>query len=180
MKYYTGGKGLPGVMNMCEFEASAVHINDPLAVPPYTNADGSNNTVTPIPGGNLWLGGMGRANANGVVARLLVNNATNDISVYAVSESHMASSNSATKYVLNSQCLDNHPANKNRTDIGVGETVNLWMTPPAPSGTVWTVTNNPKGRFDRTSLPSDPDGGVDLVAPYLKTLASGLGGSGRL
>ena len=71
----TGGKAIPGMLNLCQFSASVWQINDKRAVPPFSGASMTEITNK----SDIVIGAMGNLRPTGVRYNLLPNGAEYDI-----------------------------------------------------------------------------------------------------
>ena len=149
LKYYTGGKGLPGGMSLGEFHASAAHVNDPQGAPPYVDpATGQFFTnLTPIAAGSITLSELGAVGSDGALYTALPGNATKVVTPRVGGDNFYAFNLTATNHIL-TITANGYDLSVTNPEFCVGQRVNFapMFSPPltsvASEVSHWTLGGN--------------------------------------
>lgn len=88
-------------MNLFEFDVNAVHLNDPFAESGWYGVGLYNESTTPVPADDIYIGTLGQASGDPVLYAALPNKINVDATVLVPSDDHVAfNENSPIKRAL--------------------------------------------------------------------------------
>ena len=159
LRYYTGGKAIPGVKNLFEFDVSAAHMNNPFAEPGWDGVGLYNESTTPVPGDNIYIGSLGQASGDPVLYAALPNNVVVDLSVRVIGDNHDIVSMYGTKHTL-SLTANGTNLNAVTPTFCVGQQVNFAPSFSPPLANVasqlglWKLTGNYVNHYTQANSQS--------------------------
>jgi hypothetical protein len=143
----TGGIRGSKAQNLFVINCSAADQRPTVSQPPSgPNAFAPPGAPTPIPPQSIAIGTLGNLGADGNLYVLLPDNTNVNITptvsgrYYFTFVGNTGDPVAAPKYTFTSQCQATIPTNQSRTNIGVGELVNLSFSPSLPINAVWTAS----------------------------------------
>jgi hypothetical protein len=147
LKVAPAGQPVAGGTSLYLIVASALEYEMGSAFDVEYLQQGSTVPTSPVPPGELQVNGQtlvnsGLTNADGTTSGMTLISAPSGAGVpLTVNAPSQPYSIAGKVYQLVSQCVATTPANQTRTNLGVGEQVNLYFTPALPTTNVtWSTT----------------------------------------